>query len=566
VCCTRYGVVDRLHSTIEQQKSSVRERTKQTDIRYKLRIEHHPTTSMGKKTKGKSKSMMGKKPINSAQKVVAKYSQPRHQTGGSGSGSIPRSSKDHTNSSDGDGGRHRTMPTNPSHIGNKLKRSEMYGKYLQEKAQIKQEKRRQRKEEEEDGGEDDDDNDTAMDGTTASTRRTMKNVPKTIDSTREVEVTMVHPEDMEVMGDEADDEFAPYFRMVRPKSRPSLPPIHHHRSNDPTAVASGNDDSDDDDQDDDANDDYDERLDAADDYDDCGSSGSTNSGSDLLTPKVLVTTRPNPSKNLFYFIADLQKLIPSLHYYPRKLYSIQQITTFATHRNFTHLIVLSEKSKVCNGMLISHLGCTTTTAPPPPSVTTESSDTTAPATTYQLVGPTAFFKVSNVVTAQNIPNHGASTSHRPELNLFGFQTRLGVRMGRFLASLFPLQVGPQYHGRQVATFHNQRDYIFVRQHRYIFNAKPARRHDHDSTTGTTTATTKLPPLDTTTAPTAVTGAAANMPVATRLQELGPRFTLKLRWLQDGVVSDDSSGGFSTGTFEFVHKRKEMDTSRRKFHL
>ena len=49
-------------------------------------------------------------------------------------------------------------------------------------------------------------------------------------------------------------------------------------------------------------------------------------------------------------------------------------------------------------------------------------------------------------------------------------------------------------------------------------------------------------------------------VVARLQELGPRFTLKLQTLQKGTF--DSRGG----EFEWVHNRKEMDTSRRRFHL
>ncbi len=49
-------------------------------------------------------------------------------------------------------------------------------------------------------------------------------------------------------------------------------------------------------------------------------------------------------------------------------------------------------------------------------------------------------------------------------------------------------------------------------------------------------------------------------VQARLQELGPRFTLKLTSLQKGTFDTRH------GEFEWVHKRKEMDTSRRKFHL
>ena len=45
-----------------------------------------------------------------------------------------------------------------------------------------------------------------------------------------------------------------------------------------------------------------------------------------------------------------------------------------------------------------------------------------------------------------------------------------------------------------------------------------------------------------------------------LQELGPRFTLKLVSLQKGTFDT------KTGEFEWLHKRGEMDTSRRRFHL
>jgi len=49
-------------------------------------------------------------------------------------------------------------------------------------------------------------------------------------------------------------------------------------------------------------------------------------------------------------------------------------------------------------------------------------------------------------------------------------------------------------------------------------------------------------------------------IRARLQELGPRFTLKLRWLQEGTFDTQF------GEYEWLHKRKEMDTTRRRFHL
>lgn len=317
------------------------------------------------------------------------------------------------------------VTSNPGRIGNKLKRSEMYGKYLMEKKNQKNLARRQR----------------AKEAAALGEEAPPKPVPKTLESTREVEPTFVKFEDQEVAADEGEDEFAAYF-------------------------------------------------------------------ADTVRPKILVTTRPRPSQQIFYFIADLQRFFPQLHFYPRKSFSVKEICGFAANRGFTHLMVLSEKSKVCNGMTISHLRV-------------DNEQVTA--------GPTAFFKVSNVITSKNVPNRGSATSHIPELVLNGFSTRLGHRVGRFLGSLFPHNA--QFQGRQVATFHNQRDYIFVRHHRYVF--EPSKETDKDTNKSKTKA---------------------------RLQELGPRFTLKLRWLQEGTFDTQF------GEYEWIHKRKEMDTTRRKFHL
>jgi len=82
-------------------------------------------------------------------------------------------------------------------------------------------------------------------------------------------------------------------------------------------------------------------------------------------------------------------------------------------------------------------------------------------------------------SAQKIKNHGTSTNHVPELVLNGFGTRLGHRTGRFLGSLFPHDK-PEFQGRQVVTFHNQRDFLFVRHHRYVFQ-EGKKRSDYKTT-------------------------------------------------------------------------------------
>jgi len=368
----------------------------------------------------------------------------------------------------------------------------------------------------------------------------------------------------------------------------------------------------------------------------------------VIKPKILITTRPRPSAELFHFISAILTMIPNSYYYPRRDYELKDITTYSRNKMFSHLIVLSEKSKKCNGMLVSHLGVPSESsgiwkddggkvwedddneedwgeeeednmevevdedgegigglkgngsssnnddeeglsdsedddednsnnhdnhqdpdehtssepefpAPSSPKVPTPTPEDVLP-------GPTAFFKVNNIgekfvsysamqytslrhapsvlrfspspfrfslalialisVLPRRISNHGKATSHIPEIILNNFTTRLGHRAGRFFGSLFPHS--PEFNGRQAVTFHNQRDYVFVRHHRYVFH-KGERKGDNGKTRA-------------------------------RLQELGPRFSLKMRWML--------SGGFDTrfGEYEFFHKRKEMDTSRRKFHL
>ena len=95
---------------------------------------------------------------------------------------------------------------------------------------------------------------------------------------------------------------------------------------------------------------------------------------------------------------------------------------------------------------------------------------------------------------------------------------MGVRVGRMLSSLFPAD--PEFRGRRVVTFHNQRDFIFVRHHRYIFK-------DEFTRVG--------------------------------LQEIGPRFTLLLQKL----YQPDSEAG--PGELEF-QTRDDMYVQRSKILL
>lgn len=136
-------------------------------------------------------------------------------------------------------------------------------------------------------------------------------------------------------------------------------------------------------------------------------------------------------------------------------------------------------------------------------------------------GPTATFRVSGIMLNEQIPNHGANTNMMmvaPELILNNFDTMLGSRIGRMIASLFPQD--PQLEKRRVITWHNQRDFIFFRHHRYEFNKDGSRAH---------------------------------------LSEVGPRFTLKLHKLQLGTLDS------KFGEFEYIYKPKD-GVDRKQFYM
>ncbi|XP_077133946.1 ribosome production factor 1 [Ranitomeya variabilis] len=209
------------------------------------------------------------------------------------------------------------------------------------------------------------------------------------------------------------------------------------------------------------------------------------------TPQILITTSDRPRGRTVRFTEQLSSIIPNSQVYYRRGLALKKIIPQCIARDYTDLIVINEDRKIANGLILSHL----------PN------------------GPTAHFKMSNVRLRKEIKRKGKEpTEHKPEVILNNFTTRLGHSIGRMFASLYPHD--PQFTGRQVATFHNQRDYIFFRYHRYIFRSEKK----------------------------------------VGIQELGPRFTLKLRSLQKGTFDS------KYGEYEWVHKRHEMDSNRRKFHL
>ena len=208
----------------------------------------------------------------------------------------------------------------------------------------------------------------------------------------------------------------------------------------------------------------------------------------VMTPKILITTSLNST--LHTQARTLTTLFPNSTYIPRSShryahkFSVREISQFAANKDYTAVLVLEEDQKKPSGLTIVHL----------------------PA------GPTFHFSISNWYDSQQIPGHGRATDHTPELILNNFTTPLGLLTAHLLKSLFPSV--PDLEGRQVLTFHNQRDFIFLRRFRYVLRDKRPTEKTVQGSDGKP-----------------MSGAEA---VRAGLQELGPRLTLKLRRVDTGI--------------------------------
>ncbi|KAF5223342.1 hypothetical protein ECC02_003621 [Trypanosoma cruzi] len=250
-----------------------------------------------------------------------------------------------------------------------------------------------------------------------------KAIPKTKERLRRPDVTIVEEkDDAEIVRDEADDEFAAYYKEAR-------------------------------------------------------------------KPSILITTGEHPCFRTKQFVKEALWLFPNSTYRPRKDYTLKEITQFCINREFTDLVVITDRLKEPYNLIISHLP----------------------------EGPTATFRLSNFMAHAQLKDPAPRTEHYPELIFKNFDTRLGRRIHRMLECLFPAT--RDYAGRAVATFHNQRDYIFMRTHRYIFDSLEA----------------------------------------VRIQEMGPRFTMRLLSLQLGTFDTQF------GEYEWFRK-KEHDSDKLEWYI
>ncbi|KAI0512676.1 Brix-domain-containing protein [Xylaria bambusicola] len=233
-------------------------------------------------------------------------------------------------------------------------------------------------------------------------------------------------------------------------------------------------------------------------------------------PKILITTDFNST--IHHIAAAFESIIPnakyvrrSAHHYGHK-YSVREITKFAENRGFSSLLVLREDNKRPSALDLIDI---------PSKVSFH-------------------FSISSWVDGKKLPGHGVSQGFHPELLLNNFNTPLGLCTAKVLQSLFP--ASPELAGREVCTFHNQRDYIFFRRHRYIFRERRETEKSVVAADGKNMAGVEN--------------------IRSGLQELGPRFTLKLRRISKGIGFAGSDPNDPT---HWQWKAK-MEKDRKRFNL
>ena len=208
------------------------------------------------------------------------------------------------------------------------------------------------------------------------------------------------------------------------------------------------------------------------------------------TPQILITTSISHTGGIFRFIKELKNFLPNSYFYYRKKFDLGTIMKSAIEKEFTDIIVVTERLRKPYKLLLIHL----------PN------------------GPSMEFKILDVMYQDEMQGHGVSVGYNPELMFRNFKTTLGVRVQRALNALFPKD--EELKGRELITFQNQRDFIFFRYYRYIFT---------------------------------------NNFTDVNLQEIGPRFTMRLLYVQKGLFDPDK------GDYEWMYKDK-MGVKRRKFYL
>ncbi|KAL8273478.1 hypothetical protein Esti_002544 [Eimeria stiedai] len=323
-------------------------------------------------------------------------------------------------------------------------------------------------------------------------------------------------------------------------------------------------------------------------------------------PKLFITTSKRPSARFYDFLKEMLLILPGAFYYKVRLplkshaahfesqqhqqqkqqqcfraeclhgtskvkrlqTSVKTVCAAAIAGGFSAVLLFKEKMGKPHGLYICHVPGAAAAVIAAAAAAVAGVDAAAAAVVAAAAAGSGLARtagaaagaLTNVVLAQDLPGGASSSTHTPELLLNNFTTSLGRRVARLIGSLFPIT--PQFTGRRLITFHNQRDFIFFRHHRYIFRPKKRLRppldlsgdqqqqqqqqqrqqEEEGEASEEEGGGGRLQPID--------------PKIGTALQEIGPRFTMKLMWLHAGVFNTKE------GLYEFVW-RPDLKVDRKR---
>lgn len=175
-------------------------------------------------------------------------------------------------------------------------------------------------------------------------------------------------------------------------------------------------------------------------------------------PKILVTTSIQSSKKLEKFLFEFKLLFHNrtCNLFRRKKVTLRNLIKWSTAREYTHIIVVQQnhrlKSVADPGLIVDQLLIIKLPA-----------------------GPSAWIRVSGVELWKQIKKATLPVLHYPELVFKNFGTWIGARIKRLLQSLYPWDKNQlkdkeeRNKHRRIVSYWCQRDFIFIRHHRWDFN-------------------------------------------------------------------------------------------------
>jgi ribosome production factor 1 len=196
-----------------------------------------------------------------------------------------------------------------------------------------------------------------------------------------------------------------------------------------------------------------------------------------LPPKILITTSMKAGKATYDFCEELVGVFPGAEFVPRtkgKGFEMGRIAGWAADRGFRHMCVVNEdmrkpslsafsRSQVVLDLSRWIVRCFDVDTPPKRSY--RLLQIILRGTHKANLRESTSERSSCILIFSTLKGHARATVHFPELVLNNFVTGLGHTVGRMLQTLFPPI--PEFQGRQVVTFHNQRDFLFFRRHRCV---------------------------------------------------------------------------------------------------